>query len=152
MNVTYLRKVDQNERLVRIVLEVQECSLNYIQRKSEMPSKFEGDWIFTIGWQRTITNNWCSGYPRDQVCNQSLKDDSWVLQQCAQKEIQFIAHCWIYTVVVIVSGDHFCSHLHCKLDVALMIRLLTQKILCGDLMAKILEAARALLQQLRVAL
>ena len=43
MIVTYLRKVDQNERLVRIVLEVQECSLNYIQRKSEMPSKFEGD-------------------------------------------------------------------------------------------------------------
>ena len=32
-----------------------------------------------------------------------------------------------------------------------MIRLLTQKILCGDLIDMILEAARALLQQLRVA-
>ena len=52
---------------------------------------------------------------------------------------------------MILPGDHFCSLLHRKFDVALIIRLLARKILCRDLIDKILEAARALLQQLRVA-
>ena len=53
-------------------------------------------------------------------------------------------------VVVFVPSDHFSSLLHCKLDVALMIGLLSKKTLHSDLIDQISNATRALLQKFHV--
>ena len=51
---------------------------------------------------------------------------------------------------MVVPGDHFSSLLHRKLDMALMIGLLSRKVLRGDLIDKLSKATRALLQKFRV--
>jgi hypothetical protein len=51
---------------------------------------------------------------------------------------------------MLVLANYFCSLLHCKIDVTLMVGLLPQKVFSCDLLDKISEAARAFSQTFSV--